>query len=75
MQRLTEMAGNRLHETLTEQFGAYLGDLKGIVGRVENQHEDKARTDQDLQVIEETVAEVLGKLEGIRGDVATLIDR
>jgi len=75
VQRLTEMAGNRLHETLTEQFGAYLGDLKGIVGRVENQHEDKARTDQDLQVIEETVAEVLGKLEGIRGDVATLIDR
>ena len=73
VQRLTEMAGNRLHETLTEQFGAYLGDLKGIVGTVEDQHEDKARTDQALQVIEEAVAEVLGKLEGIRGDVGKLI--
>jgi len=73
IQRLAEMAGKRLHEILTEQFGAYVGDLKSIVDTIENRKDDKERTDKDLQTIEKAIAGVLRQLESVRGEVATLV--
>lgn len=74
VQRLVEMAGNQLHEILTEQFGAYVGDLKGLVNSIENQHEDKERTDKTLETIEIAVAAIQEKMAHIRDEVTTLID-
>ena len=74
IQRLAEMAGNRLHEILTEQFGAYVGDLKGLVDAMENQHEDKERTDKALEAIEKAINGVQEQLESVRREVTTLID-
>jgi hypothetical protein len=74
VQRLAKMAGNQLNEILTEQFGAYVGDLKSLVNTIENQHEEKELTDKKLAAIERAIAAIQEKVEHVRGAVTTLID-
>ncbi len=74
IQRLAEMAGNQLNEILTEQFGAYVGDLKSLVNTVANQHDNKERTDKALESIESAITTIQMKLERVRREVTTLID-
>lgn len=74
VQRLAEMAGNQLHEILTEQFGAYVGDLKSLVDTIANRHEDKERMDKALASVENAVTAIQERLEGVRGQVTTLIE-
>ena len=73
MHRLAELAGQRLYETLTEQFGAYLGDIQNLVAAIAERRNDKERVDTALGAIEQAVKELLGELGALRQEVQLLL--
>jgi GTPase SAR1 family protein len=74
MQRLAELAGNALYEILTERFGAYVGDVRDLVGAVAERRSDKERVDSALGTIEQAVATQQAKLETVRQSVGPLAE-
>ncbi len=73
MHRLAELAGQRFYETLTEQFGAYLGDIQNLVAAIAERRNDKERVDTALGAIEQAVKELLGELGALRQEVQLLL--
>jgi hypothetical protein len=73
MHRLAELAGQRLYETLTEQFGAYVGDVQALVAAIADRRSDKERVDGALGAIEKSITALLRDLENVRKEVQLLL--
>jgi hypothetical protein len=73
MHRLAELAGQRLYETLTEQFGAYLGDIQNLVAVIAERRNDKERVDSTLETIEQAIKDLLVELGSLRQEVQLLL--
>lgn len=66
IQRLAQSAGNRLYDMLTEQFGAYVGDVKDLAAAVSERRTDKERLDGTLESIERSTAVQQARLAEVR---------
>lgn len=73
LQRLAEAAGQRLYGSLTEQFGAYVGDVQNLVAAIGGRRNDKEFLDSTLQTIEQAVSDLLAELGSIRQEVQSLL--
>jgi GTPase SAR1 family protein len=73
MHRLAELAGQRLYETLTEQFGAYVGDILNLMAAIAERRNDKERVDSTLETIEQAVKDLLVELGSLRQEVQLLL--
>ncbi len=73
MQRLADLAGQRLYESLTEQFGAYVGDVQNLVAAIAERRNDKERVDGTLEAIAQAVKALLVELGAIRQEVQSLL--
>ncbi|MBI5063643.1 MAG: hypothetical protein HZB87_09345 [Desulfatitalea sp.] len=73
MQRLAERAGQRLYETLTEQFGAEVVDVQKRVAVIGDRRNDKERVDSTLGTVEQAIKELLVELGSLRQEVQLLL--
>jgi hypothetical protein len=73
MHRLAELAGQRLYESLTEQFGAYVGDIQNLVAAIAERRNDKERVDAALETIAQAITDLLVELGSLRQEVQLLL--
>ncbi|RJQ70534.1 MAG: hypothetical protein C4519_20745 [Desulfobacteraceae bacterium] len=74
IQRLAELAGQRLYEMLTGQFGAYVGDVKGWAAAISERRHDKERLDGTLASIEQSISMQQAGLDAVRQEVQSLLE-
>jgi GTPase SAR1 family protein len=74
IQRLAEAAGNRLFEMLTEQFGGYVGDVKGLAAAISERRNDKEKLDKKLASMEESVSMQQAQVEAVRIEIQSLLN-
>ncbi len=74
LQPLAHAAGQRLFGILTEQFVAYMADVKGLATAIDAKRSDKAGVDKSLEDMEKSIQELQLKLKRMREKIRLIMD-
>ena len=74
IQKYSEGAGQRLYQILTEQFGAYAGNVQEMLSGILGKREDKERIDSFLENLLQRLTALRARLKPLRQDVHLLLE-
>jgi GTPase SAR1 family protein len=73
LEPLARMAGNRLYDTLTEQFAAYVGDVKDLAAAINERRNDRTHLDNMLEENEKETANLRARLNKMRAKIGSMM--